>query len=325
MSESFTANQAFAEVEAAEQRIRPLIRRTYLEPSVYYSQLSGANVFFKCENLQHTGSFKTRGALSKVLSLSESDRVRGVVSASTGNHGAAVAFAADKVGATALIFVPDNASPSKLAAIGRLGAEVRVHGSDSVEAEAHARAYAAQQGLTFVSPYNDPQVVGGQGTIGLELAQQLPEVDAALVAVGGGGLIAGIAVALKRQRPGVRIVGCSPEHSQVMIQSVTAGKILDLPSLPTLSDGTAGGVEAGSITFPLCRDLVDDYETVDEDQIADHLRQYMAAHHQLIEGSAAVPIAALIKRRDEFAGKNVVVVLCGGNIDLETLTDILSQ
>ncbi|UCG26333.1 MAG: threonine/serine dehydratase [Chloroflexota bacterium] len=323
MLESVTANEILVEVEAAEQRIRPHIRRTYLEPSVYYSQLTGANVYFKCENLQHTGSFKARGALSKVLSLDKAERARGVVSASTGNHGAAVAFAANKVGATALIFVPDSASPSKLAAIGRLGADIQVHGADSVEAEAYARAFASENGLAFISPYNDPQVIGGQGTIGLELAQQCPNVDAVFVAVGGGGLIAGIAVALKDQRPEVRIVGCSPEHSQVMIQSVMAGEILDLPSQPTLSDGTAGGVEAGSITFPLCRDLVDTYETASEEEIADHLRQFMAAHHQLIEGSAAVPIAALLKRRDEFAGQNVFIVLCGANIDLETMKKIL--
>jgi threonine dehydratase len=323
MPETLTIAQTINEINAAEGRIRPTIRRTYLEPSPYYSRLTGANVFFKCENLQHTGSFKARGALNKLLSLSDADRARGVVSASTGNHGAAVAFAATKVGTTALIFMPDKASSSKLAAIKRLGGQMRVFGSDSVEAEAYARSYAAEQGLAFVSPYNDRLVIGGQGTIGLELTGQLPEVDAVLVAVGGGGLISGIAAALKQARPQVQIIGCWPENSQVMYQSIKAGRILDLPSKPTLSDGTAGGVEAGSITFPLCRDLVDAFETVSETQIADHMRQFMTAHHQLIEGSAAVPIAALVKRQTEFAGKNVVVVLCGANIGLEALKDVL--
>lgn len=320
-----TIDQAFTEIQQAGQRIRPHIRRTYLEPSAYYSQLTGANVFFKCENLQHTGSFKARGALNKLLSLSEAERARGVVSASTGNHGAAVAFAAARVGSEALIFVPHKAAASKLAAIKRLGGQVLAHGDDSVEAERQARAYAAERGLAFVSPYNDPQVIGGQGTIGLELAQQLPEVEAVLASVGGGGLIGGLAAALKRTRPAVRIIGCWPENSQVLLQSIKAGRILDLPSLPTLSDGTAGGVEEGSITFPLCRDLIDDYETVDEKEIAEQMRAFMAAHHQLIEGSAAVPIAALLKRRRELAGKNVVVVLCGANVDLETLQAVLAQ
>lgn len=318
-------DRAFIEIQRAGQRIRPFIRRTYLEPSAYYSQLSGANVFFKCENLQHTGSFKARGALNKLLSLSETERANGVVSASTGNHGAAVAFAAARVGTRALIFVPHKAAASKLAAIERLGGEVRVHGHDSVEAERQARAYAAERGLAFVSPYNDPQVIGGQGTIGLELADQLPEVDAVLASVGGGGLIAGIAAALKQARPAARVVGCWPENSQVMLQSIKAGRILDLPSEPTLSDGTAGGVEEDSITFPLCRDLIDDYETVSEAEIAEQMRSFMAAHHQLIEGSAAVPIAALLKKREQLAGKNVVVVLCGANVDLETLSEVLAE
>jgi threonine dehydratase len=320
----FTIEGAWSEIEQAERRIRPIIRRTYLDPSPYYSDLTGANVFFKCENLQHTGSFKARGALNKLLSLTEAEKALGVVSASTGNHGAAVAFAATKVQTRALIFVPQKAAPSKVAAIKRLGGEVRVHGGDSVEAERHARAYAADQGLVFVSPYNDPQVVGGQGTIGLELLAQLPAIDAVFASVGGGGLISGIAAAMKHSQPAVQIVGCWPENSQVMLQSIRAGQILKLPSQPTLSDGTAGGVEAESITFSLCRELIDDFETASEAEIASQMRQFMSAHQQLIEGSAAVPIAALISERARWAGKNVVVVLCGANVDLETLQAVLA-
>lgn len=320
-----TINAAFAEIQQANQRIQPHIRRTYLEHSIYYSRLTGINVFFKCENLQHTGSFKARGALNKLLSLGAAERAGGVVSASTGNHGAAVAFAAARAGSKALIFVPRKAAASKLAAIERLGGQVRAHGDDSVEAERHARAYAAERGLPFVSPYNDPRVIGGQGTIGLELAGQLPEIDAVFASVGGGGLIAGIAAALKQARPTAQIVGCWPENSQVLLQSIKAGHIMDLPSRPTLSDGTAGGVEADSITFPLCRDLIDDHETVSEAEIAAQMRAYMTAHHQLIEGSAAVPIAALLKRRERLAGKNVVIVLCGANVDLETLRQVLAE
>lgn len=312
------------EVEEAEDRIRPYIRRTYLEPSPYFSEISRVNIFFKCENLQHTGSFKTRGAMNKLLALSSKERARGVVTASTGNHGAAVAFALGKLEARGLVFVPQHAASSKVEAIKRLGAEIRVHGNDSVEAEAFARNYARDKGLPFISPYNDPQIVGGQGTVGLELAQQLDEIDVVLVALGGGGLISGIAGYLKRRQPAIRILGCSPENSQVMIQSIRAGKILDLPSYPTLSDGTAGGVEEGSITFPLCSQLVDDYETVTEEEIKDSLRQFIYAHHMLIEGSAAVPIAALLKRRDEFIGQNVAIVLCGANMDLVTLKEILN-
>ena len=313
----------FREVKAAESRIRPYIRQTYLEPSSYFSEISGANIFFKCENLQHTGSFKARGAMNKLLSLKSAELEKGVVTASTGNHGAAVAFALSQLEANGIVFVPSHAASSKVEAIKRLGAEVRYYGTDSVEAEAYARQYARDQGLTFISPYNDPQIIGGQGTIGIELARQLEHIEAVFVALGGGGMISGIAGYLKRHWPDCRIIGCSPANSQVMIQSIKAGEILDLPSQPTLSDGTSGGVEPGSITFPLCQELVDGYETVTEEEIKRWLRQYLFSHHMLIEGSAAVPIAAMLKRSDELQGQNVVIILCGANIDLETLTKIL--
>jgi threonine dehydratase len=315
--------KVYEEVLQAEDRIRPFIRQTYLEPSPYFSQITGAKVYFKCENLQHTGSFKVRGAMNKLLSLNEYERNKGVVTASTGNHGAAVAFALNKVKAQGTVFVPQQSDTSKVANIERLGAEVRKFGSDSVQAEVHAREYAQSHGSPFISPYNDLQIVGGQGTIGLELDRQLAHIDAVFVALGGGGLIAGIAGYLKRTRPGVQLIGCSPEHSQVMIRSIHAGKILDLPSQPTLSDGTAGGVEADSITFPLCQELVDAYETVSEEEIAESLRQFLRSQHQLIEGAAAVPIAALKKRMAEFSGQTVVVVLCGANINPTILKEIL--
>jgi len=311
------------EVQAAEERIRPHIRETILDYSPYYSRLARANVYFKLENLQHTGSFKVRGAMNKVLWLTPSERERGVVTASTGNHGAATAFSLGKFEATGIVFVPEDASPGKVQAIERLGAEVRRYGDDGALTEAHARQYARDNGMTYISPYNDPQVIGGQGTIAVELAKQLDQIDAVFTALGGGGLISGIAGYLKSIRPEVKIIGCSPANSKVMIESVKAGKILDLPSLPTLSDGTAGGIEPESITFALCRDLVDDFETVTEAEIKESLRQYLQIHHFLIEGSAAVAVAALVKQSDRLAGKNVVVVLCGANISLETLKDIL--
>ena len=305
-------------VPEAMERIRPFIRRTILDPSPYYSQLSGAGVAFKCENLQHTGSFKARGAMNKLLSLSEKERRRGIVTASTGNHGAACAFAMQQVGARGIVFVPETAEETKLAAIRRLGAEVRTVGTDSVEAEIFARAYAAEKGQTYISPYNDPFIVGGQGTIAMELLEQQPELDAVFVSVGGGGLIGGIAAYIKSVRPGVQVYGCSAQNSQVMALSVAAGELLDLHSLPTLSDGTAGGVEAGSITFPLCRDFVDHYISVTEEEIADSLRVFMGAQHMLIEGAAAVAIAAFLKTADQLQGDNVAILLCGANISLET-------
>ncbi len=307
----------------AEERIRPHIRETILEFSPVLSELGRAKVYCKLENLQHTGSFKARGAMNKLLSLTEEQRARGVVTASTGNHGAAVAYSLHKLNASGLVFVPENADPSKVRAIEWLGAEVRHYGQDCAEAEVHAREYAAQKRMVYISPYNDPQVIGGQGTLGVELARQLEHIDAVYASLGGGGLVSGIAGYLKSVQPGVQIIGCSPENSQVMIQSVKAGRILDLLSLPTLSDGTAGGIEAGAITFDLCRALVDDYVTVTENEIKSNLRLFIEAHHILIEGAAAVAVASYLKTRERFVDKNVVIVICGANISLETLQKVL--
>ena len=311
------------EVFLADVRIRPLIRRTYLEYSPYLSTSTGANVYCKLENLQHTGSFKSRGALNKVLSLAAKDRAKGIVTASTGNHGMAVAWSIAKVSASGIVFVPECADPEKMQAIERLGAEVRTFGKDTVETEVHARKYATDNEMTYVPPYNDPLVAGGQGTIAIELVEQLDRVDAVFASVGGGGLISGIAAHLKAVHPDVQIIGGSPENSQVMIQSVKAGKILDLPSLPTLSDATSGGLEGGAITFELCRDLVNDYITVTEDEIKESLRLFLQYHHMLIEGSAAVAVASFLKLHEQFAGKNVVLIICGANISLEILKTVL--
>ena len=311
------------EVISAEKVIRPYVRETYLEYSPFYSRMTGANVYFKLENLQYTGSFKLRGAMNKLLSLTDEEKGRGVVTASTGNHGAAFAYGLSKVEGSGVVFVPENASRTKVEAIERLGAEVRHVGNDCSETEAYARQYAKKNKMTHMPPYNDVKAIGGQGTIAFELAKQLDQIDAVFVALGGGGMISGIGGFLKPQSPGVQIIGCSPQNSQVMIQSVKAGKILDLPSLPTLSDGTAGGIEPGSITLDLCREFVDAYITVTEEEIKESLREFMQTQHMLIEGSAAVAVAAFKKQADRLAGKNVAVIICGGNISLETLKTVL--
>ena len=243
-------------------RIRPYIRETYLERSAALSSEFGADVYCKLENLQHTGSFKARGAMNKVLSLSDEERAAGIIAASTGNHGAAAARSAAVAGIPCHVFVPPGVDPSKLANIRRYGATIEEHGTDPADAERFARTYAADHGSTYVSPYNDAAVVAGQGTVGIELARQLESIDAVFVATGGGGLGVGIAGVVKGLGYPARIVACSPENSAVMAASVRAGRILDLPSHPTLSDGMARGVEEDAITFDLCRELIDDWVTV---------------------------------------------------------------
>ena len=308
------------EIELAEPRVRGYVLETVCEPS----PMLGTSVWCKLENLQHTGSFKVRGAASKVLSLTAQDRARGVVTASSGNAGAAVAFVLGRLDAQGLVFLPENADPSKVANIERLGARVQRFSSDVAETEAHARAYAARHAMTYVPPYNDPQVIGGQGTIACELARQLEHIDAVLVTVGGGGLISGIGSYFKVTSPDTRIIGCWPENSDVMKQSMEAGRILDLPSLPTLSDGSDGGVETDAITFDLCCEVIDQCITVTEAEIALAMRDFFATHHMQIEGAAGVAVASWRKIRERCVGANVVIVICGGNIDSAKLERVLA-
>ena len=317
-----------SEVLAAEERIRPHVRETPVEFSPSLSAPGGARVWLKLENLQATGSFKLRGATSKLLSLPAAARRRGVVAASSGNHGLGVAHALRAAGGRGVIFVPEGASPTKVEAIrayGRSGAPVEVFAvaGDPVLAERAARRHAEEHGRVYVSPYNDPAVLGGQGTIGVELARQLPRIDALFVALGGGGLISGVAGYLKSLGGALEVVACSPASSPVMHESVRAGRILDLDSAPTLSDGTAGGVEEGAITFELCRRLVDRYVLVSEEEIAAAMRWVIGRHHTLIEGAAGVAVAGYLKRPERYRGRDVAIILCGANVDLANLRRVL--
>lgn len=311
------------EILQAADRISPFIRRTPLDEALALSQQGGDTVYLKQENLQHTGSFKLRGAFNKLSSLAPEERLRGVVTASSGNHGAAVAYALRTLGAPGVIFVPEHAATVKVDAIRRLGAEVRFHGEDSVDTEAHARAHAERSGQVYISPYNDRAIVAGQGTAGVEIAADLPHVDAIYVTVGGGGLISGVAAALKAARPGVRVVGCLPVNSPVMYESVRAGRIVEMASLPTLSDGSAGGIERNAITLDFCRALVDDWVLVSEAEIAAAMRLVMETQHLLVEGAAGAAVAGYLNDPQRGRGQIVAIVLCGGNIDLGTLKRIL--
>lgn len=306
-----------AAVQRAEARIRPWIKETPLEPS-------SLGPHFKLENLQHTGSFKARGAFSKLLALGPAACAGGVLAASTGNHGAAVAYAAGKLGISARIVVPEGADLGKLAKIRELGGVVETHGDDSGVSERYARSRAGQEGLPYISPYNDLDVVGGQGTVAIELARQLPRADAVFIALGGGGLLAGVAAQLKSVWPGVRIVACSPENSAVMIASIRAGRIVELESRPTLSDGTAGGVEPGAITFELVRDLADDYETVSEAEIRRAMRLILETHGQAVEGAAGVALAGYLRQAERWRGRTAVAILCGGNVSPSLLSSAVS-
>lgn len=303
------------DVLEAHARISDGIRRTPLAPAGEIGRAAGARVLIKWECDQITGSFKLRGALNRLRTLPPGARSGGVVSASTGNHGLAIAHASRLEGIDLTLFLPRTAAPAKRAKIEAFGVDIRTFGDDCGATEVHARDYAARVGKFFVSPYNDPAVIAGQGTVGVEVLEDVPEVDDVLVAIGGGGLIAGIAGYIKAVRPGARILGVEPETSAFMKASVAAGRLVDFPERPTVADAVAGGIEPGAITFPLCRDLVDAFLTVPESAIVEAMAAVGASSGKRIEGAAALPVAALLCEPERFRGRTVVCIASGGNID----------
>lgn len=312
-------------VIAAEKRIRSYVRETPLDFSVPLSQLTGANVYLKCENLQYTGAFKVRGAFNVLLSLTATEKNQGVVTASSGNHGAAVAFGLSTLKIPGIVFVPENASTAKVDNIKNYAVPLKQFGNDCMLTELHAIDYAKEHKMVYVSPYNNQHVIAGQGTIGVELVRQLNKIDVILVPIGGGGLISGIAGFIKKVSPHTKVIGCMPVNSPVMLESIKAGHIVDMETLPTLSDATAGGIEPGSITFEICQQFVDDYILVSEDEIKEAILLLIKTQHLLGEGASGVSLAALMKHAKAFAGQNVVVLLSGANISIETLKKILCK
>ena len=314
--------QLVKQIVEADARIRAHVRETPVVHSSALSDATGADVWLKCENLQVTGSFKVRGATNRLLALSDDERRSGVVAASSGNHGVAVAHAGAALGISVTVYVPEFVSPAKAGAMKRLRANVVTFGTDGLDTELEARRVAGAERRAYVSPYNDLAVVAGQGTIGAELRRQLDGISTVVVAVGGGGLIGGIAAYLKHFDGRIRVIGAQPANSRVMIESVRAGRVVEIPSLPTLSDGTAGGVELDTLTFPLNRELVDEWIEVPEDEIARAMRHAIEVEHMLIEGAAGVAVAALSRARRPLSGR-VAVVLCGANVSAARLREVL--
>jgi threonine dehydratase len=310
-------------VLTAKDRINSHVRETPLDYSFSLSKSTAANVYLKCENLQHTGSFKIRGAINKLLTLSAEQRKQGIVTASSGNHGAAVAYGLKQLNIPGLIFVPENASSVKVENIRSYDAPLKFYATDCMLTEIHAMEYAKQNNMIYMSPYNDYEVISGQGTIAYEIKKKLDKIDVVLVPIGGGGLISGIAGYLKSVSPQTQIIGCLPENSPVMAECIKAGKIIEMDIKPTISDATAGGIEDGAITFDFCKKFVDDYILVSENEIKNAIVTIMKTQHLLIEGAAGVAVAALIKAGNKFKDKNVVVILCGANISAETLKNVL--
>ena len=300
--------------------IKNYIEKTPLKHSERLSKETNSNIFLKLENLQKTGSFKARGALNKILNINSTEKV---VAASSGNHGAAVSYALSKKNMIGTIYVPKNVKKSKVKNIESFGSKVIKFGDDCLDAENEAIRLCKENNLTFVSPYNDYDIISGQGTIGVEILEQNNNIDTVFITVGGGGLISGISSYIKSINPDIKVIGCSPINSSIMINSIKEGKIVNTESKDTLSDGSAGGVEEGSITFNMCKELIDDFCLVSEEEIALQIKNTLNIDKMIIEGSAAVAIASAIKMKSHIENKNVAIIICGGNIGSDTLNKIL--
>jgi len=314
-----------ADVEEAVERVRETSRHTPIDYSHTFSDMTGAEVHLKMENFQRTGSFKIRGATNRIMTLSEADREKGVVTASAGNHAQGVALAASRSGVDSKIVMPEYAPISKIKATQSYGAEVVLHGQDYNEAAEKAHEIEREEDRTYVHAFDDEKVMAGQGTIGLEIVDDLPSLETILVPIGGGGLISGVATAIKGRKPDVRVVGVQAEGASSVAQSLQKGEIHERDSVETIADGIATR-RVGDRPFEVIRERVDEVVTVSDTEIAMALTYVLERGKTLVEGAGAAPLAALLFEKFEFDPEEVIVpAMCGGNIDLNTLTTVIMR
>lgn len=305
-----------SDIKSAQARIAGHIRQTFTNKSPSLSKITGQSVYLKLEHQQITGSFKLRGATNAVLSLSEEERERGIVAVSTGNHGRGLAHAAKAAGTRATICMSELVPQAKLDGIAALGAGIRIIGRSQDEAQNEVDRLVAQEGMTMIPPFDHPDVIAGQGTLGLEILNSVPDVSCVLVQLSGGGLFSGVAAAIKALRPQTRIIGISMERGAAMAASLKAGCPVEVEELPTLADSLGGGIGLNNkLTFAMTRALVDDVILLTEDEIAKGIRHCYAKEMQIVEGSGAVGVAAILAGKIKTAGP-LVTILSGGNIDL---------
>lgn len=312
------------DIYCARQAIAGYIRRTPLIRSSTLSERLQRQVYLKWENQQQTGSFKIRGAANRLENLSEGERRRGVITVSTGNHGRGVAHVAHQMGIRAVICVPELVLPHKVAAMRQLGAEVLIHGQTQDDAEVHAQALQEAEGLTFVSAFDDPHIIAGQGTIGLEILEECPHVSTLIAPLSGGGLLGGIALAMKQADLQIRTIGVSQALEPAMVHSLQAGRPVPVVEKPSWADSLLGGIGLENrYTFSLIRDLVDETVLLEEAEIAAAMRHALQQENQVVEGGGSVGIGALLANKVEALGDWVVVVVSGGNVDMKKLLGLM--
>ena len=314
-----------SDIEEARRSIGNSVKKTPLVRSPFLSEHCGGEVYLKLENKQVTNSFKIRGALNKITHLTAEEKARGIIAASSGNHAQAVGVAADKLNLAAIVVVPEPTPKVKLDKIRQHKVELIVHGKQYDFAEQYALKLAAERGLTFVSAYDDPLVVAGQGTVGLEILEDLPTVDSIVVPVSGGSILSGVAVAAKSIKPQVEVLGAQPENVAAMYHCLKAGKIINIPMKPTLAEGLDGNISEGCMTFPLIEKYVDEILLFNEDALKKMIRLLWEKDGQVVEASGAVSIAPIVEMPKRFAGKRTVAIITGGNIDDSRFKSIIGS
>ena len=314
----------FLDVQAAYSRIQSLVKKTPLVHSKYLSDFCGGQVYLKLENQQITNSFKVRGAMNKLLSLTPEEKKKGVLAVSTGNHAQAIGVAAEHLKIPAKIIIPENTPENKIEKIKKYDVTLEIYQGDYDEAELYTRELSKSTESIFISGYNDNYIAAGQGTIGIELADQLQTITDVIVPVGGGGLISGIAVAIKTLLPKARVIGVQSEASPAFYESLKAGKIIDVELFDSIADGMWGGIEKGSVTFDIVQKYVDEILLVKEETIKKAIGLLWKEDNQKVEGSAAAAIAPLLEDRSNFKDKTIVSIMSGGNINEELFHQLIN-
>ena len=311
------------QIREAHKKISPYINNTPLLHSSYLSE--DRNVYLKLESLQITGSFKLRGAINKLLSLNDEQKKRGVVAVSTGNHGKGVAYASKQLNIKSTIFMSSMVPDHRREAIESLGARVEIVGTNSDEADLYAKEYSKKNDIPLIHPFDDPMIIAGQGTIGLEMLESLPEVDTVIIPTSGGGLIGGIALAIKLQKPDVKIIATSMKRGPSMYESLKAGKPVDVNEEETLADCLGGSIGLDNeYTFRIAQDTIDDFILIDEDKIAEGIKLNFEKHKLVTEGAAATGVMVIKDNLSPHIGKNIISLICGGNIDSELFSKIVA-
>ena len=309
-------------IQEAQKRIAPFINYTPLIHSKHLS--NNSTVKLKLESLQITGSFKLRGAINKLLSLNKDQKQKGVIAVSTGNHGKGVAYAANILGIKSTICMSSMVSQYRKEAIEALGAKVKIVGNNSDEADQYAKKLAKKENITLVHPFDDEEIIAGQGTVGLEMLETFPDVDTVVVPTSGGGLSGGIALAIKLQKPGVKIIAASMKRGPSMYESLKLGKPVDVEEVETLADCLGGSIGIDNkYTFKIAQETIDDFVLVDEDKIAEGIKLNFVEHKLVTEGAAATAVMVVKDNMTQLLGKNIICLICGGNIDSELFTKLI--